>query len=90
MPATLSGTRALTFVKQRNISTVAMTVRPGNSAAMKPATVPATAPESPAPSRLRYEAKPKGSWKKIVGSMKDCDLAPEAFRLGAEWRADEP
>ena len=35
---------------------------------------------------LRYEPKPKGSWKALVGIMKDCDLAPEAFRLGAEWR----
>ena len=36
--------------------------------------------------KLRYEPKPKGSWKKIVGMMKDCELSPEAFRLGAEWR----
>lgn len=35
---------------------------------------------------LRYDPKPKGSWKEIVGTMKDCDLSPEAFRLGAEWR----
>lgn len=63
-----------------------MTAEPGNPPTMKPATVPVPAPESPAPTRLRYEPRPKGSWKKIVGSMKDCDLAPEAFRLGAEWR----
>ena len=63
-----------------------MTARPGNSPVMKRATVPDPATENPAPPRLRYEARPKGSWKKIVGSMKDCDLAPEAFRLGAEWR----
>ncbi len=36
--------------------------------------------------RLRYEPKPKGSWKKLVGSAKDCELSEEAFRLGAEWR----
>jgi len=35
---------------------------------------------------LRYAPKPKGSWRKIVGSMKDCELSREAFRLGAEWR----
>ena len=45
-------------------------------------TQPAPAPQP----KLRYEPKPKGSWKKIVGSMKDCDLFPEAMRLGAEWR----
>lgn len=43
-------------------------------------TAPATSP------RLRYVPKPKGSWLKIVGSMKNCDLSQEAFRLGAEWR----
>lgn len=42
-------------------------------------------PPAPQP-RLRYEPKPKGSWKMLVGIMKDCDLSPEAFRLGAEWR----
>ncbi|WP_395739368.1 hypothetical protein [Prosthecobacter sp.] len=35
---------------------------------------------------LRYEQKPKGSWKGLVGTMKGCDLSEEAFRLGAEWR----
>jgi hypothetical protein len=49
-----------------------------------------TAPQPPAPASpqkpLRYDPKPKGSWKKIVGSMKDCDLSGEAFRLGAKWR----
>ena len=35
---------------------------------------------------LRYKPKPKGSWMKLYGSMKDCDLFPEAMRLGAEWR----
>ncbi|MFZ4765713.1 MAG: hypothetical protein ACOYMN_12230 [Roseimicrobium sp.] len=38
------------------------------------------------PEPLRYKPKPKGSWKKVYGSMKDCDLFPEAMRLGAEWR----
>lgn len=42
--------------------------------------------EPPNPPRLRYVPKPKGSWMKIVGSMKNCDLSHEAFRLGAEWR----
>jgi len=41
--------------------------------------------EPPTP-RLRYVPKPKGSWKKIVGSMKGCEHSEEAFRLGAEWR----
>lgn len=43
--------------------------------------------DAPVQLKLRYVPKPKGSWKKIVGSMKDCDLFPEAMRLGAEWRA---
>jgi hypothetical protein len=43
--------------------------------------------EAKAQPKLRYVPKPKGSWKKLVGSMKDCDLSKEAFRLGAEWRA---
>lgn len=46
----------------------------------------AEASSSSSARKLRYEPKPKGSWKKIVGSMKDCDLFPEAMRLGAEWR----
>ena len=41
---------------------------------------------TPSPS-LRYTPKPKGSWKNLIGRMKDCDLRDEAFRLGAEWRA---
>ena len=41
---------------------------------------------TPAP-KLRYVPKPKGSWKKIVGMLKDRELSDEAFRLGAEWRA---
>ena len=44
------------------------------------------APATTTQPRLRYEPKPKGSWKKLVGIMKDCDLSEEAFRLGAEWR----
>ena len=44
-------------------------------------------PTSPAlPLKLRYKPKPKGSWKKLFGHMKDCDLYPDALRLGAEWR----
>lgn len=47
----------------------------------------AEASSSASAPKLRYEPKPKGSWKKIVGMLKDCDLSEEAFRLGAEWRA---
>jgi hypothetical protein len=50
----------------------------------KPTTVRSSGVAAP---KLRYEPKPKGSWKKIVGMLKDCDLSEEAFRLGAEWRA---
>lgn len=46
----------------------------------------ASVPPGPQP-RLRYEPKPKGLWKQVYGSAKDCDLSPEAFRLGARWRA---
>lgn len=53
-----------------------------NSENGKPADVPAPTAQP----RLRYEPKPKGSWKKLVGAMKNCDLSEEAFRLGAEWR----
>lgn len=42
--------------------------------------------ETAAAPKLRYTPKPKGSWKKLIGSMKDCDLHREAMRLGAEWR----
>ncbi|WP_395746888.1 hypothetical protein [Prosthecobacter sp.] len=47
---------------------------------------PVVSPTEATQPRLRYEPKPKGSWKKLVGAMKDCDLSEEAFRLGAEWR----
>jgi len=36
-------------------------------------------------SALRYEPKPKGSWKKLIGRAKDDDLSLEAFKLGAQW-----
>ncbi len=36
--------------------------------------------------RPRYEPKPKGSWKKLIGRAKNDDLSLNAFRLGAEWR----
>lgn len=52
---------------------------------MKPEADPAAAKSAPA--KLRYTPKPKGSWKKLIGRMKDCDLHREALRLGAEWRA---
>jgi hypothetical protein len=52
-----------------------------NSETGKSVVAPATTQSS-----LRYEPKPKGSWKKLVGIMKGCDLSEEAFRLGAEWR----
>ncbi len=53
----------------------------------KPETLKQEAPSSTVTETLlRYETKPKGSWKKLVGIMKDCDLSEEAFRLGAEWR----
>ena len=67
-------------------------VRAGGAAApryvarMKPETEK-TAEQQPAPAKLRYTPKPKDSWKKLIGRMKDCDLRDEAFRLGAEWRA---
>jgi hypothetical protein len=38
-------------------------------------------------SQPRYAAKPKGSWRKLIGRTKEDDLSPEAFRLGAKWRA---
>ena len=49
-------------------------------------TPPATQTTEETKPRLRYEPKPKGSWKKIVGSMKGCDLFEDAMRAGAEWR----
>ena len=54
----------------------------------KTPTAPPPAAEPPATDqpRLRYVPKPKGSWKRLVGSMEHCDLFPEAMRLGAEWR----
>jgi hypothetical protein len=53
----------------------------------KPAvTTPALASASADKSALRYEPKPQGSWKKLIGRAKDDDLSLEAFRLGAEWR----
>ena len=51
-----------------------------------PTPVPAVEATPSTQPKLRYVPKPKGSWKKIVGSMQDCDLFPEAMRLGAEWR----
>ena len=39
-----------------------------------------------APAKLRYTPKPKGSWKKLIGSAKGHEHSLEAFRLGAEWR----
>jgi len=36
--------------------------------------------------KVRYVAKPQGSWRKLVGSMKDCDLFDDAMRSGEEWR----
>ena len=53
-----------------------------NSETGKPVAAPATTTQP----LLRYEPKPKGSWKNLVGIMKDSDLSEEAFRLGAEWR----
>jgi hypothetical protein len=41
---------------------------------------------APAAKPLRYDPRPRGSWKQVVGSMKDCELSRDAFRLGAEWR----
>ena len=54
---------------------------------MKPAAerVP-SAGEIPPARKLRYEEKPRGSWRKSVGVLKDADIAPDAFRRGAEWR----
>lgn len=49
-------------------------------------TKPRTSSTASTQPKLRYTPKPKGSWKKLFGSMKDCDLFPEAMRLGAEWR----
>lgn len=60
----------------------------GHVMSTKPITTVGTADTAaPAQPKLRYVPKPKGSWKKVVGSMKDCDLFPEAMKLGAEWRA---
>jgi hypothetical protein len=39
------------------------------------------------PAQSRYTPKPPGSWRKLVGRTKEDELSPEAFRLGAEWRA---
>ena len=55
------------------------------NAKAKPTTQTADTAVTTAP-KLRYEPKPKGSWMKLYGSMKDCDLYPDALRLGAEWR----
>jgi hypothetical protein len=52
----------------------------------KKSTAGTSGDETTAP-KLRYEPKPKGSWKKIIGVLKDCEESKEAFRLGAEWRA---
>ncbi|MBL9143958.1 MAG: hypothetical protein JNM99_09780 [Verrucomicrobiaceae bacterium] len=41
---------------------------------------------STTPTKPRFEAKPKGSWKKIVGMLKGSEVSEDAFRLGAEWR----
>jgi hypothetical protein len=46
-----------------------------------------TAQSQATPAKLRYTPKPKGSWKKLIGRAKNDDLSPEAYRLGAEWRA---
>lgn len=69
----------------RRFSSVAARVHLEHSPAMKPPAQPPASKETTAPP-LRYVPKPKGSWRKLVGSMKHCDLASEAFRLGAEWR----
>jgi hypothetical protein len=37
--------------------------------------------------KLRFTPKPKDSWKKLIGRAKNDELSPEAYRLGAEWRA---
>ena len=34
-----------------------------------------------------FEHKPKGAWRKVIGSQVDDELFREAARLGAEWRA---
>lgn len=47
-------------------------------------------PISAQPSKpQRFEVRPKGSWKQLVGWNKECTLQEEALKLGAEWRARE-
>lgn len=67
------------------LSSVAARMQLTRPSAMKTPVQPSSSTETNTPPR-RYVPKPKGSWRKLVGTMKDCDLAPEAFRLGAEWR----
>ncbi len=50
----------------------------------KPQSTEANAPTQP---KLRYTPRPKGSWRRAVGMLKDSAESREAFRLGAEWRA---
>lgn len=50
----------------------------------KPQTTGVNTPPQP---KLRYSPRPKGSWRKAVGMLKDSEESREAFRLGAEWRA---